>query len=81
MHSRRRPALQDQDLERRSGARRLFIDGVVWRVYELSEQDHHSRSGASLVFESDSTIRRVREYPTDWRTLSDEALLALSWSR
>jgi hypothetical protein len=34
-----------------------------------------------LVFASPEVIRRVWDYPPDWRTLPDSALLALSWRR
>lgn len=50
-------------------------------MYELVERDARERADASLVFESESTMRRVRQYPSIWRTLSDEELFALSWSR
>ena len=48
----------------------------AWRVYE-----YHSRLTKQkppvLVFEHRTMIRVVREYPTDWRTLSDAQLLIL----
>ena len=53
-------------------------DGTDWLVYELSGAQYDRRR--SLVFESDSTMRRVRSFPDDWALLSDEELLALSWS-
>lgn len=66
--------------EARAHARRMFDDdGVEWRVFELTLG--YDRRGPSLVFESDSIMRRVRAFPTDWRSLSDEALLALSRER
>lgn len=70
-----------QQLEQREAARRLRIAGVEWLVYELADHELDRRTGMSLVFESENTIRRVREYPADWRALSDEELGALSWSR
>ena len=36
------------------------------------------RNSSSLVFESD-TVRRVRNYPENWRDLRDDELFALSW--
>jgi hypothetical protein len=33
----------------------------------------------SLIFASESAVRRVRDYPADWMELSDDDLLALSW--
>jgi hypothetical protein len=49
-------------------------------VYELPPLTYDRRSTTSLVFESDNFIRRVRDFPADWRKLSDDELLALSWS-
>ena len=61
-------------------ARRLFVGGEHWRVYELPPTAFDRRSSPSLVFENETTVRRVREYPADWRTLNDEELFALSWT-
>jgi hypothetical protein len=55
--------------------------GTLWRVYERSFPTLDRRSGTSLVFESDGTIRRVRNYPPEWRAMSPEELEALSWTR
>lgn len=51
-----------------------------WLVYELPPS-HDRRSSPSLVFESDTAIRRIREFPGNWRELSDEELIALSWTK
>jgi hypothetical protein len=59
-------------------ARRLVIDGVPWLVYELPPLTFDRRTTASLVFESDILIRRVRNFPAQWRTLNDEELFAVS---
>lgn len=58
---------------------RTILDpqGESWHVYEVGGATYDRR--ASLIFESAWTVRRVRVYPADWRTLSDEELLALSW--
>jgi len=61
-------------------ARRLTVDDVEWLVYELPAPTLDRRRTPSLVFESLQAIRRVRNYPPTWRTLSDQALLALSWT-
>lgn len=61
-----------------SNRRLIGPDGQPWRVYELGEAGYDRRS--SLVFESDTTIRRVRNFPSDWRQLSDAELFALSWN-
>lgn len=70
------------DLLRLSGldARELVIDHVPWWVYELPPASLDRRSTPSLVFESDGAMRRVRDYPPNWRSLGDEELFALSWS-
>jgi hypothetical protein len=54
-------------------------DGTRWRVYEIAFSDYDRRRGLSLIFASDVAVRRVRNYPANWATLSDEALAALSW--
>lgn len=63
------------------GPERAFTDadGVRWRVAERPFGPYDRRRGLSLIFSSDSAVRRVREYPANWSELSDEALAALSW--
>lgn len=61
-------------------ARRLFVDGIPWLVYELPPGSLDRRSSPSLVFESDQNVRRVRSFPADWRALGDAELFALSWN-
>jgi hypothetical protein len=63
----------------RRTAREIFVDGMPWLVYELPPAPFDRRSSPSLVFETESTVRRVRSYPADWRQLSDADLFALSW--
>lgn len=60
---------------------RVFVDrdGARWHVSERPFSDYDRRSGLSLIFASDSAVRRVRQYPTDWSSLADEELIALSW--
>ncbi len=57
----------------------LDRDGTHWLVYEQAFADYDRRSGMSLIFSSDSAVRRVRDYPADWIRLSDEDLAELSW--
>lgn len=58
---------------------RLFVvGGVHWRVRLV---DSFDRRRPDLLFESDSVIRRVRAYPEDWHSMSDDELLKLSWNR
>jgi hypothetical protein len=60
---------------------RTFMDaeGARWRVFEQQFADYDRRTGQSLIFSSDAAVRRVRDYPPNWISLSDEELLALSW--
>jgi hypothetical protein len=67
--------------ERRRSARQLTIEGVPWLVYEMPASRFDRRSAPSLIFESEDTIRRVRIFPEDWRQMSDEELITLSWRR
>ena len=53
-------------------ARRLYFDGEWWLVYELSAL--YDRRGPSLVFESETVVRRVRDYPSQWSALTDAEL-------
>lgn len=66
--------------EAQRAARRIMAEGVFWLVYELPPSHLDRRQSPSLVFESETTVRRVRDYPANWRALGDEELLALSWS-
>jgi len=66
--------------EAQRNARVVSVDDVVWSVYELPASSFDRRMSASLIFESEQTIRRVRNFPSAWRELSDEELLNLSWS-
>jgi hypothetical protein len=65
--------------EAQRGARALVNEGVPWLVYELPPTPFDRRSSPSLVFESDAAVRRVRDFPPNWRDLADEELFALSW--
>ena len=54
------------------------MEGQDWLIYELVAS---GTEPASLVFETELIVRRVKKYPANWRTLDEAALLALSWSR
>lgn len=57
-------------------------DGTWWRVHEAKgELVPGSRGVRCLCFDSAWVIRRVWNYPDDWRKLSDTDLEALSWQR
>jgi hypothetical protein len=62
----------------RTNGRTVLVDGVEWRVYEMPPGMYDRRGPATLIFESHDVFRRIRTYPADWRTLSDEALYAIS---
>lgn len=57
----------------------MDADGQRWVVSEQPFSQYDRRTGYSLIFASELAVRRVRDYPTDWATLSDAALAALSW--
>lgn len=61
----------------RAGGRWIRRGEEEWLVYELLIP--YDRRGPTLVFESESIVRRVRTYPADWRELPDDELFALSW--
>jgi len=56
--------------------RDLTIDGRQWIVFEFIDriQDPPKRD---LIFETAGLMRRIREYPADWRALADADLFAL----
>lgn len=52
--------------------------GLRWEVREGSYSDQNAHATACLIFENEFVIRRVRVFPPDWLTCSDEDLYALS---
>jgi hypothetical protein len=55
---------------------------IRWQVDEVASADHPgAKQPRCLVFTSDTTMRRVYDYPADWRTLSESELFAVSWRR
>jgi len=62
-------------------ARELTVDDVDWMVYELPPAPLDRRSSPCLVFESREAIRVVRQYPSEWRDLTQEALYGVSLRR
>ena len=60
------------------------VDGryVEWSVVEVDVGGvPGARAARCLLFSRDDCIRRVWDYPADWRDLDDAALSALSWQR
>jgi len=68
-----------------AGAARSFaVGGVAWTVTErdgagVPGNADGARGRRCLVFASPEAVRRVWDYPPDWRALPDAALFALSW--
>ena len=52
-------------------------DGFEWLVREF-ETASVGAASKSLVFERPEVVRRVRDYPGDWASLSDDQLYRLS---
>lgn len=52
--------------------------GRRWVVRERAAPPYDRRMGLTLVFSGDDVMRRVRNFPADWHTLTDQALYALS---
>lgn len=62
---------------------RMFCDanGTWWCAYECDRDVVRPNAGRSLVFESLTIMRRVRQVPAGWWRLSAQELEALSWQR
>ena len=57
-------------------------DWLHWSVVEVDARAVPGARGARcLVFTRRDCIRRVWEYPSDWRALDGAGLAALSWHR
>jgi len=52
-------------------------DGVEWTVREVETPQAWARGERCLVLNSRDCVRRVWNYPTDWRRLDADSLLAL----
>jgi hypothetical protein len=52
-------------------------DGVEWSVRELATPQEWARGAHCLVLSSRDCVRRVWNYPDDWRRLGAEALFDL----
>ena len=64
-----------------SPVERSFVDaeGSHWRVYVQAVAEYDRRRGRSLIFASETAVRRVRDFPDNWMDLSDDDLALLSW--
>jgi hypothetical protein len=55
--------------------------GVTWSVREAdTTRVPGARAPTCLIFETPGYARRAWRYPTDWRSLDDEALLLLMFA-
>ena len=57
--------------------RYVDTDGVAWCVHERTFDDHPP----ALYFESIGAVRRVRQYPAGWRSLTATELDVLSYTK
>ncbi|MEX2152049.1 MAG: hypothetical protein WD825_01850 [Gemmatimonadaceae bacterium] len=56
----------------------MIADGLRWTVQEVPAPAFDRRTGTHLVFDGELVMRRLRFFPADWDTLSDEQLYALT---
>ena len=77
------PAFGSRILDRASSeVRYADANGAFWSVKEKdASRTPGARERSCLIFDSVDMIRRVWTYPANWRMLSAEALVALSWKR
>jgi hypothetical protein len=52
-------------------------DGVEWAVREVETPQSWARGAHCLVLNSRDCVRRIWNYPADWRLLDADTLLAL----
>ena len=58
----------------------IIVEHEQWRIYELAPASYDRRGANTLVFEAEGVVRRVRHFPAEWRDLSPDELLSLSWT-
>jgi len=56
----------------------IEADDLLWRVREEPWPTADRRGGTCLIFDADSVVRRVRDFPPDWYRLSGADLYSLS---
>src|SRR2546423_15512342 len=61
--------------------RRFYYCEQHWVVRERPAKASDAQQIPHLVFESDGVVRRVRNFPVNWRDLSAAELYELSWHR
>lgn len=58
--------------------RRVNAEGLRWIIQEVPAPAFDRRGGNHLVFDAETVMRRVRDFPSNWYELSDEELYELS---
>ena len=59
--------------------RDILGNGIRWHVHEANAAHvPGARRDRCLIFDSDGIVRRVWAYPSDWMTLTDDALWSLT---
>ena len=58
--------------------RRISADGLRWVVQEVQAPAFDRRGGTHLLFDGETIMRRVREFPANWHELGDDELYELS---
>ncbi len=58
----------------------LIVAGIHWSVSEAPHR-YDRRGGAYLLFACSTLTLRVRHYPANWRTLTDDELWDLAWTQ
>jgi hypothetical protein len=70
-----------QDVSGTRHGSRVILDpatSIQWVITEIRDAPYDRRGGRSLVFSTDGVMRRVRDFPENWRELSDAELVRLS---
>jgi hypothetical protein len=62
-----------------TGKRTFYHEHEMWEVGERPARSSDIQRTPHLVFESDGCIRRVRNFPENWRELGPSELYQLSW--
>lgn len=58
--------------------RQLIADDLRWEVREVPAPPFDRRGGTHLMFDGEIVMRRLRFFPPNWYSLSDEELYELT---
>lgn len=67
-------------IDRDPPPRILTVAGVRWTIAE-APHPYDRRTRSDLLFQCDTLTIRIRRYPANWRSLTDDELWDLAWSR